>query len=551
MSAEEETGSAQPGVLARGSGVVGGLLASAALIAAVTAVARVVGFGRWLVFSTQVGAACVGDAYTRANTVPNLLYEVVAGGALTGAVVPLLAGPLSRGERAEVDRIVSALISWVLVVLVPISALLALAAGPLAGLLVDDTATCPGKQELAARMIAVFAPQIALYGIGVILTGALNADRRFFWPAAAPLLSSLVVIGAYLAYGRTVGAADSASALPATAEAWLAWGTTAGVAVMTLPLLLPVRRAGVRIRPTLTFPPGVARRGLALAGAGISALLAQQLSLLVVLVLADRTDGAYPVYQYAQAVYLLPYAVLAVPLATSAFPRLAERAERGDRDGFAETAASSTRAVVLVSLFGAAVLAGAADEVGRFFAAIDAGESTPALDRLGTALTVMAPGLVGFALIAHVGRALYACDRGRAAAVATSLGWLTVIAGSCAGVLLGPVVTGLAWGNTVGMMVAGVLLVLALHRAAGSAAVAGLARSVLTAAPAAVVAALTARLVTGFLPTGDALPEVVGAVGGGVLGGSVAAVVFVGLLALLDRRNLGMLVTRITRRASS
>ncbi|MBT0772548.1 hypothetical protein KIH74_26620 [Kineosporia sp. J2-2] len=529
------------------SSVGRGLLASAALIAAVTAVSRVVGFGRWLGFAADVGYHCVGTAYSSANTLPNVLYEVVAGGALASAVVPLLAGPLARADREQVDRIVSALIGWVLVVLVPVSALLAVLAVPLSKVLVDDDPRCAGQQGLAARMIMVFAPQIALYGIGVVLTGTLNAHRRFFWPAFVPLLSSVVVIGAYLVYG-SVSTTDVPARLPGTAEAWLTWGTTAGVAVMTLPLLWPARQAGVRIRPTLTFPPGVARRGLALAAAGISALLAQQLSLMVALLLANhRQTGAYPVFQSAQAVYLLPYAVLAVPLATSAFPRLAERAQQGDDEGFAATAAASTRVVVLVSLFGAAVLAAAAQPLGEFFTAISTDDSGgAALAEMGNALTVMAPGLVGFALIAHVGRALYARERGRAAAVATALGWAAVIAGSAAGVFLVPVVTGLAWGNTIGMSVAGALLLLALRREAGAAAVAGLGRLLVLAGAAAVVAGLAGREVA-LLTLGDGV-AVVRALAGGAAGAMVAAVLFAALLAVLDRKNLGMLVGRITRR---
>lgn len=115
-----------------------GLLASAALIAVVTVVARVIGFGRWLAFSGGVGSNAVGAAYSTANLLPNVLYEVVAGGALAGAVVPLLAGPLARHDRADLNRIVSALIGWVLVVLVPMSVVLALLAGPLSKVLVEE-----------------------------------------------------------------------------------------------------------------------------------------------------------------------------------------------------------------------------------------------------------------------------------------------------------------------------------------------------------------------------------------------------------------------------
>ncbi|GLY32394.1 lipid II flippase MurJ [Kineosporia sp. NBRC 101731] len=537
---------------ASSAGSVGrGLLASAALIAAVTVVARVVGFGRWLSFSTGVGSYGVGEAYSSANLLPNVLYEVVAGGALASAVVPLLAGPLARGNRVEIDRIVSALIGWVLVVLVPLSVVLALLAGPLSKVLVDGD--IDGQRALVARMIAVFAPQVALYGIGVVLTGALTAHRRFFWPAAAPLLSSLVVIVAYQVYGALTVSKQEVATLPGGAEAWLAWGTTAGVAVMTLPLLVPIRKAGIRIRPTLTFPSGVARRGLALAAAGISALLAQQASLLVALLLANHSDmvGAYIVFQYTQAVYLLPYAVLAVPLATSAFPRLAERANLGDHAGFAATAASSTRLVVLVSLFGTAVLAGAAVPVGEFFTAIDrSGKSSQALASMGTALTVMAPGLIGFALIAHIGRALYARERGRAAAVATAAGWGVVIVGSVVGVRVTSVVTGLAWGNTIGMSVAGLLLVLALRRVAGPGSTEGLGRLVLLAGLAALAAAAAGQGVSHLVLDGRAA-TVVWSLVAGVLAGAVATGVFGVLLAVLDRKNLGMLTERILRRSNS
>lgn len=523
-----------------------GLLASAVLIGVITVFARVAGFGRWVVFSDTVGATCVGSAYATANVLPNVLFEVVAGGALAGAVVPLLAGPLSRAARGEVDRIASALLGWVLLVLLPTAALLAALAGPLSRLLVDED--CPGQRALAARMLLVFAPQIALYGIGVVLGGVLVAHRRFLWPAVAPLLSSLVVIGAYLMFGRTADdAQDAPGRLPGSAEAWLAWGTTAGVAVMTLPLLLPVARLGVRLRPTLGFPAGVARRGVALAGAGVGALVAQQAAVLVVVELSNRSGdrGALPVFQYVQAVYLLPYAVLAVPLATSAFPRLAERAAGDDPAGFARTAALSTRGVLLVSLFGTAALVATAPPVGRFFAGLDRGD----VGAMSQALTVMAPGLVGFALIAHLGRALYALERGRAAALATVAGWLAVIAGSLVAVGavgVAPVVTGLAWGNTIGMTVAGGLLVLALRRVAGSASVAGLGRVLAVGAVAAAVAGLAGREV-GHLLLGVA-GGIPGALTAGLGSALACAAAFAVLLALLDRRDVAPVLDLVRRR---
>jgi putative peptidoglycan lipid II flippase len=523
-----------------------GLIASATMIAAITAVSRIFGFGRWLVFAGNVGSDCVGEAYTSANVLPNVLFEVVAGGALAGAVVPLLAGPLARaGGREEVDRIASALIGWTLLVLVPASLLLAALSGPLSRLLTEEK--CDGEQALTARLLLIFAPQIALYGVGVVLAGILTAHRRFFAPAAAPLLSSLVVIAAYLAFGITAdGAQDDPTRLPGAAEGWLAWGTTAGVAVMTLPLLVPVYRAGVRLRPTLQFPPGVGRRGAALAAAGIGALLAQQAALLVAVLLAGRNQetGAFAVFQYAQAIYLLPYAVLAVPLATSAFPRLAERASAGDRAGFAATASVSTRAVSVVALLGTAVLIGVAVPVAGFFAAFAKGD----VGALGGALVVLAPGLLGFALIAHIGRALYALERGRTAATSTAVGWLVVIAGSVIGVAVAGVVTGLAWGNTVGMTVAGGFLLLALRRAAGPEAISGVPRVLVAGVLAAAVAGVAGRQI-GVLLLDRTADGITGSLLAGVPAAVVSGVGFVLVLALLDRPDLAAVLERFARRS--
>src|SRR5215471_3644610 len=109
---------------------------AAILIAVVTAASRVVGFGRWLVFSHTVGAGSLADAYNSANQLPNIVFEITAGGALAGVAVPLLAGPLTGGgegpaDRARASRIVSALLTWTLAVLIPLSASGIALAGPI------------------------------------------------------------------------------------------------------------------------------------------------------------------------------------------------------------------------------------------------------------------------------------------------------------------------------------------------------------------------------------------------------------------------------------
>lgn len=524
-----------------------GLAGAAALIAVITIGSRVVGFGRWLVYSQTVSGLCVGNAYSSANQVPNVLFEVAAGGALAGAVVPLLAGPLARAAGAEVDRIVSALLTWTVLVLVPVAAALALASGAIGAALVDEE-VCPGGGELAGRFLLVFAPQVVFYGVGVVLAGVLTARHRFVGPALGPLVSSLIVIGAYLAFAVAVGPGtevrNDAADLPAAGGAWLAWGTTAGVAVMTLPLLIPVLASGVRIRPTLRFPDGVARRALSLAGAGVAGLLAQQASVVAVLALQRESDDAATlnIFQYTQAVYLLPYAILVVPLATAAFPRLSKHAATGDSRAYAAAVAVTTRAVLAMGIIGAAVLVAVAGPVAEFFAHLDRAD----VGAMGPTLIAMAPGLIGFGLIAHVGRALYALERGRAAAAATVTGWLVVTAVM---VVLGrllsgsTVATGLGAANSVGMTVAGLGLLYALRRHAGSPALAGVGRS-----GAVVCLVSSAGALVGWF-VGDRLADqwargLLEVVVAGIAAAAACLTVVLAGLLLADREDLRLLLRR-------
>src|SRR6476469_7040019 len=301
-----------------------GLLATAGTIAVITLVARVVGFGRWFVFSHSVGATCVGSVYQSVNAVPNVLFEIAAGGVLAAVAVPLVAGALGRGDRSHADATASALLTWAVLVLVPLGAVVALAATPIASALLGTG--CAGEVRLGAELLRVFAVQIPLYGVAIVLAGVLQAHHRFVGAALAPLLSSLVVIATYLAYrALAVDPAAPIDAVPHVAVVVLGVGTTLGVVALALPLLVPARRAGLRLRPRLRFPDGVGSRVRVLAVSGLLAVAGQQVATLVVIRLANDRGGAgtLNVYTYAQAVTLLPYAVLAVPIAIAAFPSLA------------------------------------------------------------------------------------------------------------------------------------------------------------------------------------------------------------------------------------
>ena len=530
---------------AAGTRVARGVASAAVLIGTVTIAARAVGFGKTLVFARTVESGCLSTAYYTANQIPTILFEIVAGGALASMVVPVLAGPAARAAtdaraRADVSRIASALLTWTIVGLVPISALIAVLAGPLMTLMVGNPANCPTGEVAAVstRMLVVFSPQVVLYGVAVVLYGVLQAHRRFLGPALAPLVSSIVVIVAYLLFVPLAGGhRTDLAALPTAAELALSVGTTLGVVALVLTVIGPVARLRTGLRPTLRFPPGVAVRVRHLAVAGLATLLAQQAAMLVVIKLANGSGGggALAVYNYAWALYQVPYAVLAVPIATSAFPVLSARVSDGDTRGFDAMAAATTRAVVLVSCAAAGVLAAVAVPVARVF--LLGTHSTVAPGELARAIVAFAPGLVGYGLIAHAGRALYACGRGRASATATVTGWLVVMAAQAGFVLAAPrdlVVPALGLGSTVGMTVAGVLLLAALGRVRGRAVLSGLGRTLggglLGGAAGYAAGAWTVAAVG---PGGLAA-----SVGVAVLAAVVAAVAFALVVAVVARRDL-------------
>jgi putative peptidoglycan lipid II flippase len=534
---------------------------AAGLIAIATLMARVAGFVRILVFSGSVGAGGVGDVYQTINTLPNVIYEVAAGGALAAVAVPLIAGALGANRTAEADQTASALLSWAVVVLVPLSALVALAAPWLSGLLLGSS-TVPGSEDLGTRMLLVFAPQVALYGIGIVLSGILQAHRRFLGVALAPLLSSLVVIASYLAYAAVAHGATSPSEVPAEAVWILAGGTTLGVVVLSLPLVFPVLRTGARLRPTLAFPPGAARRAGSLAGAGVLALVAQQAAVATTLWLTHEPRtldvGVINVYTYVQAVYLLPYAVLAVPVAVSAFPALAHTSAAEASQGATgvgtvarETLARSLRGVLLLTAGAAAVLMAVAGPVGDFFTALDRAARTgggQALAALPGALIAYAPGIVGFSLAALLTRAMYVRGRPLYAALAVAGGWAvaalvplaTIPDGSSAATTLG--ILGVS--STAGMTLSAVVLVLLVRSAWGPEALQGSGRTL----GAAVVGIALALAVGDALARGLHAESMGAAALDGLVVGLVTATVYLVVMLVGDRTAMTALRERGRRR---
>jgi putative peptidoglycan lipid II flippase len=517
----------------------------AALIAGFTVLSRFLGLARTLVFSQSVGAGCLGSAYVTANQVPNLIYELVLGGALTSAMIPVLARSAARAasdpaEKARVGEITSALLTWSAVTLVPLTMVVVAAAGPIASLLtpVNANAHCVHADVVAATgdMLRVFAPQVVLYGLSVVLYGLLQAYRRFTAPALGPGISSLVLIACYLAFvplakGLPLGR------LPLSAELVLSVGTTLGIAALAVVALLPTWRLHLRFRPTLRFPLGVARRASGLAIVGVVELVAIDLATLVATTLANGrgVTGAVVIFNYAGQVFNTFGAVLAGAIIVSTFPVLSAR----EGPVLDQICAGSTRAVLLVSWLGTAVIAAIAVPAAHVLA-----KQPDQIPQLVAGFVLLAPGLAGVGLITNLSRMMFAIGRLKVAAAALAGSWLLVMAAEVVLAELAPahlVVAALALGMTIGQTLAAIPLVIATRRIRGGVAVHGIRRAALAGLAAAAVGSAVGVAVSIVVPVSHKLLAAAVA----VLAAGCAVIAFGVVAYLLDDGDLRAALARL------
>lgn len=310
------------------------------MITLATALSRVTGFVRVVVVAGAMGTTYLANTYQSANTAPNVVFELVAAGVLTSIFVPTFVEYIVRGEREEGWEAGNALASVALVGLAALALVLAFAAPAVMRLLtigVESPGLRAREIELGATFLRLFAPQIAFYGAGMIMTGALHAHRRFALPAVAPLLNNLVVIGVYLAYAAMrAGRAPSVATITRGETLVLGLGTTLGVVAMTLCLVPQLVRMGWRFRFRFDLSHPAVRRGARLGAWALGYAGGYQAGLIVVLMLANRVEGGVAAYQWAYTFFYLPHALFAVPIFSVLFTAMSEHVARSEPAGVQE-----------------------------------------------------------------------------------------------------------------------------------------------------------------------------------------------------------------------
>ncbi len=391
-----------------------GILRAAGTMAVATLVSRVTGLLRTMVLAAALGVGLVNDAYNTANTLPNIVYELLLGGVLTSVVVPLLVHAQERdrdGGVAYAQRL-STIATAGLVVVTGVAILAAPLLTSLYGISGNEE-----QVELANWLARILLLEIVFYGVGALATAVLNSRGVFGPPAWAPVLNNVVVIATGLLFIAASGPGDMEPSTITDAQVWLLGiGTLLGIVVQAVVLLPLLSRAGVPLRPRW----GLKNTGLREAGTlglwVIGYVAVSQVGVIVATRIANEAgrEGGLgsSAFGYASLLFQMPYGIIGVALLTALLPRMSRAASRHDVPGVVRDLSLGTRLSALGLLPVTAALIVLGPDLGILFFA-RGNTSVADAEGIGTALAVGAFGLLPLAVTLLQLRAFYAMKDAR------------------------------------------------------------------------------------------------------------------------------------------
>ena len=301
---------------------------SAGLMTALTIVSRVTGFIRTWAMAAAIGMSLLSSSYQVANNLPNMLYELVMGGMLVTAFLPVYMGVRREQGRDASNEYVGNLLGILLLLLGGISVLGTVFAPGFIwtqSFLSGDG----GSMNTAAFMFRFFAIQILFYGLGSVFSGVLNAHRDYFWSTFAPVLNNVIVIASFMGFAPV-----SAQFGERVGIILIAAGTTFGVFVQMACQIPALGKHGVHPHIHIDFKDPALRQTVTL---GIPTLLATvcmfvSTSITNAAALVVQPETGPSVIAYARLWYTLPYALIAASLSTALYTELSHDAQEKDYD---------------------------------------------------------------------------------------------------------------------------------------------------------------------------------------------------------------------------
>ncbi|CAN5520309.1 murein biosynthesis integral membrane protein MurJ [soil metagenome] len=424
-----------------------GLIVSAAFLAS-----RVLGWVRVVVIGNAFGASAELDAFYAAFRIPDLLFQLVAAGALSTALIPILADLYARDEHARAWRVVSTVANLIVVALMILSVVVFVVAPALVASIVAPGFDAP-TQALTVDLTRIMLLSTIFLALGSVGTSVLNARGRFAAAAVAPVIYNLAIIGGALLLAPSLGVTG------------LAIGVVVGAIGHVAVQLRPVAAFGFRWMPRIDLGDPLARQALRLMAPRAVGLGASQITFVVVTALATtQGEGSVTVFTIAFTLLQIPIGVIGVPLGVVLFPSLSREVAMGNLDEFRSLLTRALRAIVFVMVPVAALTAILRTEV---VAALFGRFDTAAIALTAATLLAFCIGLVAHALIAVLARAFYA-RQDTVTPVVAAIG-AVVVNTSLAALLLGPLgLPGMALAIAVAAWLeAATLLVLLLRRVDG------------------------------------------------------------------------------------
>ena len=305
---------------------------------------RFTGILREVILSDRFGTSAQYDAYLAAFRVPDLLFQLVAGGALGSAFLPVFSGFWIKDEKPEAWLLFSRVLNLITLILIVLAALAALFSPSIVHYILAPGFT-PEQQALTASLMRGMLLATVIFGASGLVMGALNATQHFVAPAAAPVVYNLAIILAayFLApifgiYGLVIGVV----------------GGSLGHFLVQLPALV---RRGARYTFSFSLRDASVRTVLKLMGPRVLGLFFVQMHFLVNTILASGlAAGSLSALNYAFLLMLLPQGIIAQAMATAAFPTFAAQYAAGQPDALRRTFNQTLRTVIFLSIPAAAML---------------------------------------------------------------------------------------------------------------------------------------------------------------------------------------------------
>lgn len=343
---------------------------STGMMSALILLSRVTGFVRTWAMAFALGNTLLAASFSLANNLPNMIYELVAGGVFSTAFLPIYLQQRNSRSRDAANDYASNLLSISIAAL----GLLSIAASVFAPQIIvtQSLFSSQGSTTVdnAVWFFRIFAFQIFFYGLNALFSGLLNAERSYFWPSICSVFMNFVQIAAFFAYPFVSAVNETAALL------MLGIGTTLSVALMAFVQIPALRRTGFRFRFSIDLHGEGLRATVRLALPAIACTAINLVSLsLANSVALDIADNGPASVNYAKMWYMFPYGVLGVALSTAMFTEMSDALSRNDVDRFKKGLAFGLRNTLSLIIPMAALLFVCATEfiglyaAGRFTAA--------------------------------------------------------------------------------------------------------------------------------------------------------------------------------------